>query len=229
MRGPGRQWDNEDGAAKRDPSVGAAEMSLEFLITALIVVLVPGTGVVYTVAIGLSRGRIAAVAAALGCTFGIVPSIAAAILGLSALMHAGALAFQVLKYAGAAYLFYLAWQTLRETGPVAIGRPEGGRKSLAAIARTGCLINVLNPKLTVFFLAFLPQFVSHGSASATAQMLAMSAVFMAMTFAVFVVYGAFAALFGEAVLKRETVVTWMRRSVALAFAGFGVKLALASR
>ncbi|MDJ0931065.1 LysE family translocator [Breoghania sp.] len=204
-------------------------MGPEFLITALVVVLAPGPGVVYTVTTGLSRGRAAALAAALGCTFGIVPSILAAVLGLSALMHAGALTFQVLKYAGAAYLLYLAWQTLKDSGSLAAGRQHPERRSLFAIARTACLINVLNPKLSVFFLAFLPQFVSHGSQSATVQMLAMGGVFMAMTFVVFAVYGAFAALSGETVLKRESVVTWMRRTVVLTFAGFGVKLALSSR
>lgn len=203
-------------------------MSLEFLITALVVVLMPGTGVVYTVASGLSSGKAAAIAGAAGCTLGIVPAIVASILGLSALMHAGALAFQILKYAGAAYLLYLAWQTLRQSGPLAIGQPVA-RRSLFAIARTGCLINVLNPKLTVFFLAFLPQFVVHGSTSANVQMLAMSAVFMVMTFIVFALYGVFAARFGEVVLARAPVLAWMRRTVALTFAGFGLKLALSGR
>ncbi|WP_321343426.1 LysE family translocator [Breoghania sp.] len=204
-------------------------MNLEFLMTALVVVLLPGTGVVYTVAAGLSGGRLAAIAAAVGCTFGIVPAIAASVLGLSALMHAGALAYQIIRFAGAAYLLYLAWQTLRHSGPVALRADERPQKSLFAIARTACLINVLNPKLTVFFLAFLPQFVAHGEGAATAQMLTMGAVFMAMTFVVFALYGSFAALLGSAVLRREAVVKWMHRTVALVFAGFGLRLAFFAR
>ena len=204
-------------------------MSPEFLITALIVVLIPGTGVVYTVATGLTAGRRESIAAAFGCTLGIIPAIAASVLGLAAILHTSALLFQALKYAGVAYLLYLAWQTLRESGPLKItGKPAVSR-SFYAIARTGCLINVLNPKLSVFFLAFLPQFISVGAGSPTAQMLTLGGIFMAMTFLVFVVYGAFAALIGEKILKSATAMTWMRRTVAATFAGFGLRLAFADR
>jgi len=204
-------------------------MTLEFLITALIVVLIPGTGVIYTVATGLAAGRKESTAAAFGCTLGIIPAIAASVLGLAAIFHTSAIAFQILKYAGAAYLLYLAWQTLRESGPLQIGDDRAAPRSLFAIARTGCLINVLNPKLSVFFLAFLPQFISVDTGSPTAQMLFLGAVFMAMTFVVFVGYGAFAAVIGERVLRSVTVLKWMRRTVAAAFAGFGLRLALADR
>ncbi|MBD8891804.1 LysE family translocator [Roseibium litorale] len=204
-------------------------MSLEFLITALVVVLVPGTGVVYTVAVGLSRGRWQSIAAAFGCTLGILPAILASVLGLSALLHMGALVFQVLKYAGAAYLLYLAVQTLRASGPMDLASGQAAPKSALRTATTGFLINILNPKLTVFFLAFLPQFISPSDPHPVFSMLGMGGVFMAMTFAVFVVYGCFAALVGDRVLSSERAMTWMRRSVAAAFAGFGLKLAVSSR
>ncbi|NVK32827.1 MAG: LysE family translocator [Rhodobacteraceae bacterium] len=205
-------------------------MSIEFLITALVVVLVPGTGVVYTVAVGLSRGRLPSAAAAFGCTLGILPAILASVLGLSAILHTSALVFQVLKYAGVAYLVYLAWQTLRERGPLELRQADqAGSRSLGSVASTAFLINILNPKLTVFFLAFLPQFVSPAASSPVYDMVAMGAVFMAMTFVVFVIYGLFAALIGERVLKNETILTWLRRSIAATFAGFGLRLALADR
>lgn len=204
-------------------------MSLDYLITALIVVLIPGTGVVYTVATGLARGRKASIAAAFGCTLGIVPAILASIVGLAAILHTSALLFQLLKFAGVAYLIYLAWQTLRAKGPLAIDNELPGGKSMAGIARTGMLINVLNPKLSAFFLAFLPQFIDPAAGSVALQMITLSAVFMAMTFAVFIVYGMFASVAGERLLRSETVMTWMRRTVAAAFAGFGVRLALAER
>ncbi|MCX2724408.1 LysE family translocator [Roseibium salinum] len=204
-------------------------MSLEFLITALIVVLVPGTGVVYTVAVGLGKGRQASLAAACGCTLGIIPAILASVIGLAALMHTSALVFQAVKYAGVAYLLYLAWQTLRASGPMDLKADRSARKSFAAIARTAFLINILNPKLTVFFLAFLPQFVSPAAASPTLDMLMLGGVFMAMTLAVFVVYGLFASLVGEKVLRSDRVMVWMRRTVAAAFAGFGLRLALAEQ
>ena len=204
-------------------------MSIEFLIAAFIVVLIPGTGVVYTVAVGLGKGRQASLAAALGCTFGILPAMLASLAGLPALMHTSALVFQAVKYAGVAYLLYLAWQTLKDSGPMDLKADRGGPSSFLKVATNGALINVLNPKLTVFFLAFLPQFIVPGTGSETSQMAAMGAVFMAMTFAVFVVYGQFAAAVGDKVLSNERVLTWMRRSVAAAFAGFGLRLALSER
>jgi threonine/homoserine/homoserine lactone efflux protein len=204
-------------------------MSLEFLITALIVVLVPGTGVVYTVAVGLGKGRQAAIAAAFGCTLGIIPAILASVIGLAALMHTSALVFTAVKYAGVAYLLYLAWQTLKDSGPLELKAEKSNRKSMLATVRTGFLINILNPKLTVFFLAFLPQFVSPQAANPTLDMALLGGVFMAMTFAVFIVYGMFAALVGEKVLRSDMVMLWMRRAVATAFAGFGLRLALAEQ
>ena len=201
-------------------------MSIEFLITALIVVLAPGTGVVYTLATGLSQGRLASIAAAFGCTLGIIPAILASVFGLAALFHSSALLFQTVKFAGVAYLLYLAWQTLKDRGTLRVSGEGMPARSLFAVARNGFLINILNPKLSVFFLAFLPQFVSPEAASPILQMLLLSAVFMAMTFAVFVVYGQFSGLMRDRVLSSARAMAWMRRSVALAFAGFGVKLAL---
>lgn len=199
-------------------------ISPEFLLTALVVVLIPGTGVVYTLAAGLSLGSRAATAAAFGCTFGIVPSMLAAILGLAALLHSSALAFQLVKYAGVAFLLYMAWQALRDTGAMKMDQKIETR-ALGEIALNGMLINVLNPKLSLFFLAFLPQFLSGNPAAATREMLVLGAVFMAMTFVVFVIYGFFAATARDRVLASPRILTWMRRGFAATFAGLGLKLA----
>ncbi len=204
-------------------------MTPEFLLTSLIVVLIPGTGVIYTVATGISAGRRASIAAALGCTFGIVPAMLASVLGLAAIFHASAVAFQVLKFAGAAYLLYLAWMTLREGGPLGIDRTRRQPAGLVRTARTGFLINILNPKLSVFFLAFLPQFVPVDAVAPLTRMIGLGLVFMAMTFAVFVVYGVFASALGERLFRSETAMRWMRRTVAATFAAFGLRLALSSR
>jgi threonine/homoserine/homoserine lactone efflux protein len=203
-------------------------MSLEFLITSFIVVVSPGTGVLYTLAAGLGRGPRASVVAAFGCTLGIVPHIAAAVLGLAALLHTSALAFQLLKYAGVAYLLFMAWQALRERGALRV-EPQVGARSAAQIVITGILINILNPKLSLFFLAFLPQFVSTQEENPLASMLALSAVFMLMTFAVFVLYGLAAAAVRDHVVSRPQVMVWMRRAFAGAFAALGAKLALTER
>jgi threonine/homoserine/homoserine lactone efflux protein len=203
-------------------------MSFEFLITSLIVVVAPGTGVLYTLATGLSRGSRASLFAAFGCTLGIVPHMAAAILGLAALLHASAVAFHTFKYIGVAYLLYMAWNTLRERGALKV-EDELGARSAAQVAVTGVLINILNPKLSIFFLAFLPQFIGAGEPHPLALMLEMSAVFMLMTFVVFVGYGLFAASLRDRVISRPRVMTWMRRTFAGAFVVLGLRLALADR
>ena len=203
-------------------------MSIEFLITSLIVVASPGTGVLYTLATGLSRGSRASVVAAFGCTLGIVPHMAAAILGLAALLHTSALAFQTFKYLGVAYLLYMAWNALREHGALRV-EGEVGARSAVQVTITAILINILNPKLSIFFLAFLPQFVSATEAHPLSRMLELSAVFMLMTFVVFVGYGLCAASIRTHVISRPRVLTWMRRIFAAAFVALGAKLALADR
>jgi threonine/homoserine/homoserine lactone efflux protein len=203
-------------------------MSMDFLITSLIVIVTPGTGVLYTLAAGLSRGPRASVVAAFGCTLGIVPHIAAAILGVAALLHASALAFQTLKYLGVVYLIYMAWQALKERGALEI--ETGGRaRSARQVITTAILVNVLNPKLSIFFLAFLPQFVRADDREPVARMLALSGVFMLLTFAVFVGYGLLAAAVRDRVISRPRVLTWMRRAFAGGFLALGGKLALADR
>ena len=200
-------------------------MSLQFLITAFVVVIAPGTGVIYTLAIGLGRGARAASWAALGCTLGIVPHVLAAILGIAALLHTSALAFQIVKFAGVAYLLYLAWQALRAGGKLSIegdARPEHPWRT----ARRGALINILNPKLSIFFLALLPPFLSGEPAIATAEMAALGGAFMAMTLAVFLVYGAFAARVRNYILGSQTVLTWLNRTFAGVFALLAGRLAL---
>jgi threonine/homoserine/homoserine lactone efflux protein len=200
-------------------------VSLEFLITSLIIVVSPGTGVVYTLATGLSRGARASVAAAFGCTIGIVPHMAAAIAGLAALLHTSALAFQSFKYAGVAYLLYLAWNALREKGALEVKSQAGERSAMQVIVKA-ILINILNPKLSIFFLAFLPQFISADEAHPLPRMLLLSGVFMAMTFVVFVGYGLFAASVRDQIIARPRVLTWMRRTFAGAFVALGARLAL---
>ncbi|MAS05558.1 MAG: lysine transporter LysE [Ahrensia sp.] len=203
-------------------------MSPEFLVTALVVVLAPGTGVIYTLAVALARGRLASVAAAFGCTLGIVPHMLAAILGVAAILHASALAFQTVKFAGVAYLLWLAWQTIRDRGALKV-EPGNEAGSLPRIAVTGTLLNILNPKLSIFFLAFLPQFVDPGAVAPLGQMIELSAVFMLMTFVVFVGYGFAAAAVRARVLASARIMAWMRRSFAAAFVALGAKLALTAR
>ncbi|MFC7547867.1 LysE family translocator [Plantactinospora sp. GCM10030261] len=203
-------------------------MSLTFLITTLIVVATPGTGVVYTLAAGLSRGRRSSVVAALGCTLGIVPHVLATVTGLAAVLHASAVAFQVVKFLGVAYLIYLAWTTLRDRSTLSLDGAAAPGSAVRVITRA-ILINILNPKLTMFFLAFLPQFVDPAAAGAVPRMLLLSGVFMLVTFVVFAGYGIFAAAVRHRVVGRPRVLRWMRGSFAVTFLALGARLALTNR
>jgi len=195
-------------------------MSVAFILTTLVVVATPGTGAVYSIAAGLARGWRASLVAAFGCTLGVVPHMVAAITGLAALLNASAAAFQTLKWFGVAYLLYLAWQTVRDKSAIEVDAQQEPVPFWRVI-RTAVLINLLNPKLTIFFFAFLPQFVPAAAPDAPLRMIALSFVFMLVTFAVFALYGVFAAAMRAKVISRPKVMAWLRRT----FAGTYVLLA----
>ncbi|ANY08055.1 LysE family translocator [Pseudonocardia sp. HH130630-07] len=204
-------------------------MSVAFWITSIVVVATPGTGVVYTIMAGLTRGFRASTVAAVGCTLGIVPHMALAISGVAALLHTSPWAYTVLKWAGVAYLVFMAWATLRESGAVGLDPGQGEEvRSPLRVVIGGILANLLNPKLTVFFLAFLPQFVNPAEPAVTWHMIELSLVFMLLTLIVFVVYGRFAAAMRDQVISRPRVMTWIRRTFAGTFLGLGATLALTS-
>jgi threonine/homoserine/homoserine lactone efflux protein len=203
-------------------------MSTAFLLTALVIVATPGTGALFTVAAGLARGTRAALLAAFACTLGTVPHLVAAITGLAAVLHASGVAFQTIKYLGVAYLLWMAWSTWRDTGALRVeDAPRAG--SRRAVIVSGVTVNLLNPKLTIFFFAFLPQFVSASGAGATLQMLVLSSVFMAMTLVVFAAYGVCAALLRDRVLSRPRLVDRIRKAFAASFAVLGARLVVESR
>ena len=212
-------------------------MTPEFLATSIVVILLPGTGVLYTLAFGLTHGWRASVVAAFGCTLGILPHIGASVVGLAALLHSSAVAFQTVKVVGVIYLFWMAWQIAREGGALEVPSDISGDESAARHAGTssarivvnGFLLNILNPKLSLFFLAFLPQFVPAGTTAPTATMLGLGGVFMALTFVVFTGYGAFASAARRHVISRPGVMRWLRRGFAGAFGLLGLRLALADR
>jgi threonine/homoserine/homoserine lactone efflux protein len=203
-------------------------MSIAFVLTALVVVATPGTGAVYSIAAGLSRGARAGVVAAFGCTLGVLPHMLAAITGLAAILNASAIAFQSIKWLGVAYLLYLAWRTFRDRSEIAID-PDSAPLSSWRVIRTAVLINLLNPKLTIFFFAFLPQFVPATEADGAWHMAWLSLVFMALTFIVFALYGIFAAAMRTHVITRPRVMAWMRRTFAATYVLLAGRLALESR
>jgi threonine/homoserine/homoserine lactone efflux protein len=203
-------------------------VSIDFLLVSLVVIVSPGTGVLYTLAAAIARGSRAGVIAAFGCTLGIVPHMLAAVVGLAAVIQASALAFQTVKFLGVAYLLYLAWSTLRQHGAFKV-ESETTPRSAARVIVAAIVVNLLNPKLSVFFFAFLPQFVRANEPNPVAHMLLLSGVFMLLTFLVFAVYGLLAAMAREHILARAGVVTWMRRAFAGAFVALAARLAFVER
>lgn len=203
-------------------------MTLEFLLTSLVIVASPGIGALYTVAAGLSGGARASLVAALGCTLGIVPHMPAAISSLAALLHTSAVAFQTLKYLGVAYLLYMAWAMFRDRGTLSLSH-EPGEKSARQVIVSAILINLLNPKLSIFFFAFLPQFLGPKDAEPLTRMLELSLLFMALTFVIFSAYGVCAAAVRRHVISNNSVQVWMRRGFAGAFAGLAAQLAVSER
>lgn len=209
-------------------------MTLTFLVTSLVIVATPGTGALYTIAAGLRRGARTGVVAAFGCTLGIVPHLLAAVTGAAALLQASGTAFQVLKLAGVAYLLWMAWQTWRDRSPLVVdpspGGDPGGPPSSLRVVVSAVLVNLLNPKLSLFFFAFLPQFVPAGSGRSTLPtLLGLSGVFMLMTFVVFAGYGVCAAGLRRHLVDRPVVVRRLRQTFAASFVGLSVKLVTTSR
>lgn len=202
-------------------------MSIAFLLTTLVVVATPGTGAVYSIAAGLSRGSKAGIVAAFGCTLGVIPHMVAAITGLAAILNASAIAFQTIKWLGVAYLLYLAWQTLRDKSMIDVDASTA--PAFWRVIRTAILINLLNPKLTIFFFAFLPQFVPPGETNGTWHMVGLSLVFMALTFVVFALYGVFAATMRNQVITRPKVMAWLRRTFAATYVLLAGRLAFETR
>lgn len=203
-------------------------MSTAFLITSFMIVVTPGTGVLYTISAGLTSGTRASLVAAFGCTLGIVPHLVAAITGTAALLRASGIAFEVVKLLGVAFLLYLAWHTWRDRSPLVLDE-SNARRSAVRVVTSAVLVNLLNPKLTLFFFAFLPQFVPAQSPHPLLRVLGLSAVFMVMTLVVFACYGVFAAAVRRNLIDRARIVRRIRQAFAVSFVALGVKLAADAR
>lgn len=200
----------------------------EFLATSLVVVLIPGTGVVYTVSSAIGGGWPRGFAAAVGCTLGIVPHMLAAMLGLSGVMQAGAVAFEVVRWAGVAYLAYMGLSMLATGGALTFDA-EPSTAGTFGVIRRGVLLNLLNPKLTVFFFAFLPQFLDAEPRVLDPRLVLLGGVFMAMTLVIFLGYASTSAAMRRRVLDSPAVVRLVQRSLGVLLVGFAARLATADR
>lgn len=203
-------------------------VSLAFLVTALVVVATPGTGALLSIAAGLRNGARRSLVTAFGCTLGILPHLAAAITGAAALLLVSGLAFEIVKVLGVGYLLYMAWTMWQDTGVLTV-QPSTRTFSPARTVISAILANLLNPKLTVFFFVFLPQFVSVDAAHPIVELVALSAVFMVMTFVVFAIYGVFASAARSQLIERPAIVRRLQRTFSLTFVGLAGKLATTTR
>jgi len=204
-------------------------VSVEFLLTSLVVVLIPGTGVVYTVSSSVGGGRRRGLIAAVGCTLGIVPHMLAAMLGLSAIMQAGSVVFEVVRWAGVAYLVFMGASMIREAGALPLEDGNAPVDSASLIVRRGILLNVLNPKLTLFFFAFLPQFLDASPGLLDPALIWLGGVFMLMTLAVFAVYALASAAARDLILSAPVVRRWVERALGAFLIAFAARLALTDR
>lgn len=201
---------------------------LYFLTASVALSLAPGPDNLFVVAQGVSRGRRPAVAAAWGMCSGITVHTTAAALGLSALLYSSSLAFQVVKYAGALYLLYLAYAALRDSG-TPLTAAGSTIVPLTALFRRGFFMNVLNPKVALFFVAFLPQFVAPDAGDAGLQMFALGLIFMAQAAVVFTIIAVGAGAVGHYLLQRPGAARALSWMAAAVFASLALRLALVRR
>jgi threonine/homoserine/homoserine lactone efflux protein len=204
-------------------------MSVEFLLTSLVVAAIPGTGVVYTVSSSIGGGWRRGLFAAIGCTLGIVPHILAAMLGLSAIMQAGSVVFEAVRWAGVAYLVFMGVSMIREGGTLQLDDQDDQHGSMGLVVRRGIVLNLLNPKLTMFFFAFLPQFLNTPPGLLDLRLIGLGGVFMLMTLAVFAVYAYASATVRDRVLGTPVVLRWVQRSLGALLIGLAARLAVTDR
>jgi threonine/homoserine/homoserine lactone efflux protein len=210
-------------------ATSVASVSIEFLLTSLVVVLIPGTGVVYTVSSSIGGGQRRGLIAAVGCTLGIVPHMVAAMLGLSGIMQAGSVVFEAVRWAGVAYLVFMGFSMIRDAGTLPLDDGDTPGDSAGKVVWRGVLLNVLNPKLTLFFFAFLPQFLDASPGLLDVRLIELGGIFMLMTLAVFAVYAIASAAIRDLVLAAPVARRWIERTFGAILIGFAAKLAFTDR
>ena len=229
VAGPGRAAEAAGVLTGPPGTTSLPGMSVEFLLTSLVVVLIPGTGVLYTLSSSIGGGRRRGLFAALGCTLGIVPHMLAAVLGLSGIMQAGSDVFEVLRWAGVCFLVFMGLSMIRDAGRISLDDVNTGVDPMGPVVWRGILLNVLNPKLTLFFFAFLPQFLDAAPGLFYVRLIWLGGVFMLMTLAVFSVYALASAAFRDLVLGAPVVRRWIERTLGAFLIGFAARLAFTDR
>lgn len=201
---------------------------LSFLGVAVLLTLMPGPDILFVIAQSISQNKQAGIATALGLCTGLIVHITAATLGVSALIYQSALAFSLVKYAGAAYLLYLAWQSWKEKEE---GFVVGDEKPLAytALYKKGILMNLLNPKVSLFFLALLPQFVNPSLGHTSGQMFVLGVIFLVQALVIFTIVSTFSATFRQVLLRNEWIAKRIHVAKTLLLGWIGIQMAFSHK
>jgi len=200
-----------------------------FIGASFILCLVPGPDNIYVLTQGMTKSKKAAVVTTLGLTTGLVIHTTAAALGISAIFKTSEIAFDIVKYAGACYLLYIAYQAYKYRDEPLDLSVQNSSIELRKLYIKGFIMNILNPKVSIFFLAFLPQFVSPSSGSVTLQMISLGLIFMVMTIVVFSSIGIAGNLLSSKLLEQPSIVKYMNILTSFVLGGLGLKLALSSQ
>lgn len=201
---------------------------IAFVFAAMLLTLMPGPDILFVLAQSMTQGKKAGVMTALGLCTGITVHTLAAALGISAIFYHSTTAFQIVKYAGAIYLLYLAWQAFKERKE-GIGEQASVTLNYSALYKKGILMNILNPKVSLFFLAFLPQFVTPSAGQVPLQMIILGILFMLQAIVVFTVISFLAGMIANKLLKNPKVATYINWSKIVLFTGLGLRLALTEK
>ncbi len=199
---------------------------ISFIAVSMLLTLAPGPDILYVITQSISAGKKAGIATALGLCTGLIVHTTAAAFGVSQILLQSAIAFKILKYAGAIYLFYLAWQAFREKGSSLPGAPPIVRK-ISSLYKQGIYMNILNPKVALFFLAFLPQFVGTSAGNVTGQMVLLGVLFILQAIIIFTLIATFAGIFGKRLTANPRISKYINYAKGSVFILIGVKLALA--
>lgn len=203
-------------------------LTLSFLGAAILLTLAPGPDILFVIAQSISQNSKAGIATACGLCTGLFVHITAAVLGVSAVIYASATAFAVVKYAGAAYLLYLAWQAFRDKRSE-IGLTGKPHASYGALYRRGILMNVLNPKVSLFFIALLPQFVDRSAGHVSLQMLGLGVIFLLQALIIFILVSLFANRFGQWLMRSKTIARKINVLQGLLFTAIALQIAFSKR
>jgi threonine/homoserine/homoserine lactone efflux protein len=206
-----------------------AAISWPWLIASLVCIATPGTDSIGTLSIGMARGGRRGAAFALGVGLGCLTHTVWAALGIAAIVATSETLFLLIKLAGASYLIYLGLQALRNRGGFDLSSAANGSSQTFTLIRQGFTSNALNPKVMLFFIAFIPQFVSSSGAPVWQQMLVLGSGFALLTTLAYVFLGLAAGKVGQRLMRQPAIAAWLNRLTGLAFIGLALRLAFAER